>query len=89
MSKADTYPRCFDSLSEYRGWRTLAVTAHEAATPCTDCTARYKATMAEEARCYPNEMRINFYIATPKTAWQKQIANRLPLDNSPTLLETT
>lgn len=49
------YPKCFDSVEQYREWRKSAITAKEFATPCMDCSAKYKSEVG--ARCEPVVVR--------------------------------
>lgn len=54
------HPDCFDDADQYREWRKSGVTAGEYATPCMDCSAKYKAEMGE--RCKPTVVKMLFEV---------------------------
>ena len=53
------YPRCFNSLEEFKAWVKAARGSSPRAGFCTDCTKEYQGRMIKEGRCqYPE---VEFY----------------------------
>ena len=46
-----TYPPCFQSRSDFNGWRALALVARPHSGICTDCLPEYHKKMLEKNRC--------------------------------------
>ena len=45
------YPKCFDSLEEWEGWKQSARACGEPCNICHDCTNAYRYTMEQAGRC--------------------------------------
>lgn len=56
------FPRCFDSITQFRQWHVSAVRSKEPCTPCHDCTLRHKEDMTLRGRCRPVEVHEQFTI---------------------------
>jgi hypothetical protein len=51
---AGRFPRCFDSVEQYAGWRDAARQCHSTLTmigPCHDCTPKFQSKMIGCGRC--------------------------------------
>lgn len=46
-----TYPKCFDSESQYKTWEEAKRQAREYANYCTDCNPEYQKQMKSQGRC--------------------------------------
>lgn len=68
-----TFPACFTSQRHIDEWTSLAKIAKEEASPCSDCTKRYKAQMLEEGRCDRAVVRKDFAYTPKKTISIKEV----------------
>ena len=48
---AGKYPKCFDSLQQYREWKSYARTAQGSEWVCSDCTPQFQDRMKACGRC--------------------------------------
>lgn len=69
---SDTHPRCFDTQQQFNDWLHLARTAREQASPCGDCSRRYKHDMTQAKRCFPVVVRRDFSFI-PASAIKKEV----------------
>lgn len=51
MKFKNAYPKCFESLNDYRAWRKASRIAYPRFGPCTDCTPGFQSRMKVEGRC--------------------------------------
>ena len=68
-----TYPACFTSQQAFDEWTALAKIAREEASPCSDCTRRYRAKMQDEGRCDREVVRKDFAYAPKKPINIKEV----------------
>lgn len=53
-----SYPACFSSMEEYKGWKMFARIASPGnAKHCADCTPKYKLAMIKANKCENPEIR--------------------------------
>lgn len=67
-----TYPACYPSQADYTDWARYARTAHELASPCMDCTKRYRAEMTHAGRCDRKEVQTVFVVRPPLNGFIKK-----------------
>lgn len=60
MLDTDKYPQCFNSQGQFDDWTRMARTAHEQASPCGDCSKKYKQSMLQAGRCDVKVVRRDF-----------------------------
>jgi hypothetical protein len=56
------FPRCFDSITQFKQWHISALRSKEACTPCHDCTPYHKKDMMVRGRCRPVEVHEQYTV---------------------------
>ena len=67
-------PACFDTQSQYDNWLKMARTAKEQASPCSDCSKRFKYQMTQAKRCDVIVVRRDFSFI-PASATKKEVTS--------------
>jgi hypothetical protein len=66
MLDTEKYPQCFTSQGQFDDWTRQARIAHEQASPCGDCSKKYKHSMLQAGRCDVKVVRRDFTYTVAK-----------------------